>query len=79
LRRNPFRSEADAFRLFVLAGAAALVVIAVALVAGDLPAAVLGALLLAFGGFHAARWIGQAVSAPRNADEAEQPRPPQQR
>ncbi len=64
MKRNPFKSEGDAFRLLVLIGIAALVVIAVAAVAGSMPAAVLGLALVLFGAFHAWRWLRQGLRQP---------------
>ncbi|MFN2612009.1 MAG: hypothetical protein ABR536_01410 [Solirubrobacterales bacterium] len=64
MKRNPFRSEADAFRLLLLVGGAALLVLATALLAGPKIAAVAGVVLVFFGLFHATRWIKQAISQP---------------
>lgn len=64
MKRNPFRSEADAFRLFLLVGGAVVVVIGVALVLGSRVGAIFGALLLLYGLFHMARWIMEAISEP---------------
>jgi UPF0716 family protein affecting phage T7 exclusion len=47
--RNPFRSEADAFRVLMMFVAAAAVVIAVALLVSSLAGAVLGAVLVGVG------------------------------
>ena len=47
--RNPFRSEADAFRLLLICAAAAAVVIAVALLISSLAGALLGLVLVGFG------------------------------
>jgi len=64
MKRNPFKSEGDAFRLLVLIGIAALVVISVAAVAGSVPAALLGLVLVLFGAFHAWRWLRQGLRQP---------------
>lgn len=47
--RNPFRSEADAFRLLLICAAAAAVVIAVALLISSLAGALLGLALVVVG------------------------------
>lgn len=47
--RNPFRNEADAFRVLVMFVAAAAVVIAVALLVDPLAAALLGLVLVGVG------------------------------
>ncbi len=76
MKRNPFRSERDAFRLFVLVGAACLVVAGIA-VLNSTAGAYLGAALLIFGLFHMARWIAVAISAPEEVGKGdEEPRPP---
>jgi hypothetical protein len=56
-QHNPFRSEADAFRvlmMFVIAGAA---VVAVALLISELAGALLGVVLLAYGCWRAWGWV----------------------
>jgi hypothetical protein len=72
VKRNPFRSEQDAFRLFVLVGGAALFVAAVAVVISGRVAAYLGIVLLLFGLFHMARWITEAISAPEKEGAGEE-------
>jgi Flp pilus assembly protein TadB len=47
--RNPFRSEADAFRLLLICMAAAAAVIAVALLVSSLAGALLGLVLVGVG------------------------------
>lgn len=60
--RNPFRSEADAFRLLVIVGLAFAAVIAAALLAGPLLAVPVG-LVLAFLGARASwRWLRLSLS-----------------
>jgi hypothetical protein len=71
VKRNPFRSEQDAFRLFVLVGGAALFVVAVAVVISGRVAAYIGIALLLFGLFHMARWIAEAISAPEKVGAGE--------
>lgn len=46
---NPLRNESDAFRLLTVVAAAGAVVVAVTLLAGSVPGAVTGAVLLALG------------------------------
>jgi hypothetical protein len=53
--RNPFRSEADAFRLLLICVAAAAVVIAVALLVSSLAGALLGAVFVVIGLWRAFR------------------------
>jgi hypothetical protein len=67
--RNPFRNEADAFRLLVIIGIAAAAVIVVALAAGSLAGALLGLVLVCVGGFYAWRWLRYAL-----ADREQPPR-----
>ena len=47
--RNPLRNEADMFRVLIMFGVAAAIVIAVALLIGSLAGAIVGAILLAIG------------------------------
>jgi hypothetical protein len=79
MKRNPFRSEQDAFRLFVLVGGAALFVAAVAVVISSRVAAYLGIVLLLFGLFHMARWIGEAIQAPEKPGSEESGEKPAER
>jgi hypothetical protein len=68
----PLRSEADAFRLVVIIGAGAGVVIALALLTEPVAGAILAAVLLALGlGF---AWRGARGSEPRVAEIAAAPR-----
>ena len=71
MKRNPLRSERDAFRLFGLVGGAALFVIVLALIFGSTVAAVVGAALLLFGFFHMTRWLREAFSAPEDLGDDE--------
>jgi hypothetical protein len=65
---NPLRSEADAFRMVVIVGAAAAAVIALSLTAGPRYGAVLGALLIGVGiGFV---WRGSRGTLPKKAEIA---------
>ena len=51
--RNPFRSEADAFRVLMMVVAGGVLVVAVALLISSLAAVLLAAVLLAIGGWRA--------------------------
>jgi hypothetical protein len=55
--RNPFRNEADAFRVLLMIFAAALVVIAVALLTEPLAGALAGLVLLGAGLLRTWHWI----------------------
>lgn len=71
MKRNPLRSERDAFRLFALVGGAALFVVAVALILGSRAGAVAGVALLFFGLFHTTRWLREALSEPEEIGDDE--------
>ncbi len=62
--RNPFRNEGDAFRLLVVVGIAAAIVIAVTLVAGETAGALLGLVLLVVAAVLAWRWLREAIGSP---------------
>jgi hypothetical protein len=47
--RNPLRNEADMFRVLIMFGVAAAIVIAVALLIGSLAGAIVGAVLVVIG------------------------------
>jgi UPF0716 family protein affecting phage T7 exclusion len=47
--RNPLRNEGDMFRVLIMFGVAAAIVIAVALLIGSLAGAIVGAVLIAIG------------------------------
>jgi UPF0716 family protein affecting phage T7 exclusion len=47
--RNPLRNEGDMFRVLIMFGVAATVVIAVALLIGSLAGAIVGVILIAIG------------------------------
>ena len=51
--RNPFRSEADAFRVLMRVVAAGAIVVAVAVLVGGLAGALVGLILLVVGGWRA--------------------------
>jgi hypothetical protein len=64
MRRNPFRREADAFRLLSIIGVAAGAVIAVAVLIGSLAGALLGLALLLAGVVQAWRWVREGLQEP---------------
>jgi len=63
-RRNPFRNEADAFRLLVIVGAAAATVVAIALLFGSLPGALAALVLVCVGGYYAVDWLREGLRKP---------------
>jgi hypothetical protein len=67
--RNPFRNEADAFRILVIVGAGAAVVIVAATVFGTTAGALLGLTLLLLGGYFALRWLRVQLEAPPNDEK----------
>ena len=69
--RNPFRNEADAFRLLVIIAIAAGAVVAVALLAGSLAGALLGLVLVGVGAYFAWGWLRHALGD----NESQKPRP----
>jgi hypothetical protein len=69
--RNPFRSEADAFRLLVIIGAAAAVVIAATVALGPGAGAVLAAILLIAGLWSAFRWVREGIAPATEPDPRE--------
>ncbi|MFN8113492.1 MAG: hypothetical protein U0R51_09870 [Solirubrobacterales bacterium] len=70
--RNPFQSEEDAFRILVMIIAVAVIVIACAVLISSTLGIILGVLAIAFGLWHAVRWLVQMLGEP---DEDEQSRP----
>ena len=62
--RNPFKREQDAFRLLVIVGAAAVVVIAVALLVNATAGALLGLIFALVGGSMALKWLRLQLQAP---------------
>ena len=62
--RNPFRREADAFRLLVIVGAAAILVIAVAVVVNTTAGALLGLVFVLLGGSMALKWLRLQLESP---------------
>ncbi|MGH2923266.1 MAG: hypothetical protein ACRDKH_04470 [Solirubrobacterales bacterium] len=71
-RRNPFRSEADAFRLLMLAAASAALVVAVAVITRPLFGALVGLLLVALGLWRAWGWVREWFAArPGSSEEGD--------
>jgi len=70
--RNPFRSEADAFRILVIIVAVAAVVIAAALLVASWLGAVLGLVAIAIGAIKSIGWLrvglGEPDEEPRTDD-----------
>lgn len=64
MNRNPFRVEADAFRVLLVMLAGALAVILVATLFGGRAGALLGLVLLAIGLVIVWRWTRRALSSP---------------
>ena len=69
--RNPFKREQDAFRLLVIVGAAALLVIAVAVLVNTTAGALLGLILALVGGSMALKWLRLQLEAPDGQDDDE--------
>lgn len=66
--RNPFRSEADAFRVLVIIVVAAAVVIAAAVLVATWLGAVLAMLLIGAGAYATVGWLRVALSAPAETE-----------
>ncbi len=73
---NPFRSEADAFRLVMIIVAGAAAVIVVALLAGSVAGVVVAAGLIGFGLGVSWRMIRDALGAPPEDDATSPSRRP---
>jgi hypothetical protein len=69
--RNPFKNEADAFRLLLIVGIAAVAVIAVSVLVNTTAAALLGLILLLVGGSMALKWLRLQLEAP-DAEDADE-------
>ncbi len=67
--RNPLRNEADMFRVLIMFGVAAAIVIAVALMIGSLAGAIVGAILVAIGLWRTWQLIGDWRRYDADADE----------
>jgi hypothetical protein len=66
--RNPFRSEADAFRILVMILVAAAIVIASAVLVSPTLGAILGAIAVAIGLWRAGGWLAIMLGAPDEDD-----------
>ncbi len=68
--RNPFQSEEDAFRILVMIIAVAVIVIACAVLVSTTLGVILGAIAIAFGLWHAVRWLIQMLGEPDEDDSS---------
>lgn len=68
--RNPFRSEADAFRVLVIIVVAAAIVIAAALLVGQWLGAVLGVVAITLGIWQMIGWLRVGLGEPEETDQA---------
>jgi hypothetical protein len=68
--RNPFRSEADAFRLLMIIGAGALAVILAAVAIGPGVGAVLAAVLLSAGIWSVFQWLREGIAPDHRPEDA---------
>jgi hypothetical protein len=62
--RNPFRREADAFRLLVIVGVAAMLVIVVTVAVNATAGALLGLIFVLLGGSMALKWLRLQLEKP---------------
>lgn len=62
--RNPFKSEADAFRILVMIVIAAAIVIGAAVLISTTVGAVLAILAVGLGLWRAGGWLGQMLASP---------------
>lgn len=69
--RNPFRSEADAFRLLLIVGAAVLAVVLAATLGGPWVGGPVALVLLAVGARATYRWLRRAMAEPEADAELE--------
>jgi uncharacterized membrane protein YjjP (DUF1212 family) len=70
--RNPFRSEADAFRLLLIAGVAVAAIVVAAAVGGPWLGVPVAVIVIAAGARASYRWIRQSIQPP-NEDRAATP------
>lgn len=75
--RNPFRSEADAFRILVMIMVAAAIVIAATIVIGSWLGAILAVLAFALGLYSAAGWLRVGLGERTEDDQETAIRPPE--
>lgn len=78
--RNPFRNEADAFRVLVMIVAVAVVVIAAAVLVGSWLGVLLGLVAIAFGIYSTVGWLRVGLAerdddVPAGDDELRPPEP----
>lgn len=66
--RNPFKREQDAFRLLVIVGIAAALVIAVAVLINSTAGALLGLVFVLIGGSMALKWLRVQLEARDDAE-----------
>ena len=71
--RNPFRNEADAFRVLVMIVVAAGIVIAAAEIVGSWLGLLLAAVGLAIGFYSAFGWLREGLSEREDEDSGEPP------
>lgn len=74
--RNPFRSEADAFRLLVLIGGGVLVIIVAGLLGGAAAGIPVALVLAAFAARATYRWIRLGLAPPDDPAAAQPPADP---
>lgn len=72
-QRNPFRSEADAFRLLVIVAVAALAVIAAAALIGPGAGAIVAAALLIAAIWAIVQWLREGLAPAGNAEAPQEP------
>jgi len=65
--RNPFRSEADAFRLLVIIGASVATIAAAAALGGPWLGVPIAVILLGVGARASYRWLRRSIKAPNEA------------
>jgi hypothetical protein len=66
--RNPFRSEEDAFRIFVMIVVVAVIVVATAVLISTTLGAILGVIAVTVGLWRAGRWLAEMLGAPDDDD-----------
>ena len=73
--RNPFKSEADAFRILVMILVAAAIVIVCAVLVSVTLAAILAVVAVAIGLWRAGGWLGRMLGPPDEDDAGGDRRP----
>ncbi|MGB2852195.1 MAG: hypothetical protein WBB30_03175 [Solirubrobacterales bacterium] len=74
--RNPFRSEADAFRLLVIIGVSIAAIVAAAALGGATVGVPVALILLAAAVRASFRWLRQSLQAPEEDPDGGQPPSP---